>query len=64
MTNKTYEVHVDWSGYSRGFSTDIVEADSEEDAIERFWDGYEDHEETVRDDREREGTSAKLKEIK
>ena len=48
----TYIVNVDWSGYSRGVAAYRVEADSEEEARERYLEGEELFCEVVRDDTE------------
>lgn len=48
----TYIVNVDWSGYSRGVAAYRVEADSEEEARERYYEGEELFREVVRDDTE------------
>mgnify|MGYP006405636815 CR=1 FL=1 len=55
-----YTVSVSWEGYSRGISTYIVEADSEEQAKENWDCGYEDFRETHRDDTDCEVESAEL----
>jgi hypothetical protein len=34
-----YEVIVDWSGYSRGYTTYVVEADNKQDAKDKVSDG-------------------------
>jgi hypothetical protein len=51
-----YNVKVPFSGYSRGYTTYVVEATCKEEALKRFEEG--DHEteydEIVRDDREHE----------
>ena len=49
---KTYDVTVNWSGYSRGFSTYRVQADSEDEAKELWYEGEEVQRTTVRDDTE------------
>lgn len=54
-----YEIGTVWSGYSRGVSTYIVEADSEEEARELWYKGEKTHNEVVRDDRETEIQSIK-----
>lgn len=52
--SKKYEVVVSYSGYSRGTQIWKVEAESEEEAKESYWDGQCVHDVTVRDDREGE----------
>lgn len=52
---KTYDVQVEWSGYSRGYSVYRVEAESEEKAREFWYEGERRVHETVRDDTETEG---------
>jgi hypothetical protein len=47
-----YQVTVDWSGYSRGTSVWIVEAESEDDAKEDWCCGEEIERYTKRDDTE------------
>jgi len=51
-----YTGQIEWSGYSRGTMVVEVEADSEEEAIDRIknydWD-YEVQRDTVRDDTEK-----------
>ena len=56
---KLYVVEVEWSGYSRGYSTYEVEAESKEDAMENYDYGREIHREIRRDDTESEAISAK-----
>ena len=56
---KKWTVEVQWSGYSRGISTYIVEAETEEDAKENWWDGERVAHKVVRDDTEGEPQSAK-----
>ena len=64
MGLKTYEVTVDFSGYSRGYEVIEVEAESEEAAEEaaedNWYDGREILHKIVRDDREHEFRSIKL----
>lgn len=57
-----YHVDVEWSGYSRGTATYEVEAESEADAIENWWDGKEIKRTVIRDDTdvEKSGASATL----
>jgi len=54
MKTKEYLVYTEWSGYSRGVSTYCVDAVSEEDARERWYDGERVSTDTFRDDREQE----------
>jgi len=54
-----YEVKCQWSGYSRGLSTYRVEADSEEEAKELWWEGDRIYHRVVRDDTENEVESVK-----
>lgn len=56
----TYRVAVQWSGYSRGGSEYIVEAESEEDAMENYDVGERTRHYTNRDDTEGEPLSATL----
>ena len=49
---QTYDVETEWSGYSRGYSVHRVEAESEQEAKENWWDGKRIAHETVRDDTE------------
>jgi hypothetical protein len=49
---KTYDVEVEWSGYSRGCSTYRVKAESAEAAKENWWYGERIVHEVVRDDTE------------
>ena len=49
-----FEVIVDWSGYSRGVSSYIIEAKNEEDARERWWENVPIHREIIRDDTDKE----------
>jgi hypothetical protein len=49
---KTYDVEVQWSGYSRGYSVYRVKAESAEVAQKDWWDGEQVVHETVRDDTE------------
>ena len=55
-----YSVEVEWAGYSRGSSTYVVEAGSEDEAKERWFTGQETERETVRDDTEGEANEATL----
>lgn len=55
-----YIVQVDWSGHCRGVSEYEVEADSEEEAMENWWKGKEINSYTIRDDTDKEATSAEL----
>jgi len=55
-----YEVDVDWAGYSRGYSTYIVEAESEEEAMNSYYLGEKIEHETVRDDTDSEVSSVTL----
>ena len=54
-----YEVKTEWSGYSRGKATYIVEANSKEEARELWYEGEEVDKDTVRDDCESEVESVK-----
>jgi hypothetical protein len=47
-----YTVTREWYGYSRGFTTYKIEADSEEDAVESYCYGEEVSHQVVRDDTE------------
>ena len=47
-----YEVKCQWSGYSRGVSIYIVEAESEEEARELWYEGDRAYHKVVRDDTE------------
>ena len=58
-TMPKYEVKTTWSGYSRGTSTYIVEAESEEEAKELFCMGERKQHVVVRDDTENEIESVK-----
>jgi len=55
-----YNVYMSWEGYSRGISTYIVEADSEEEAKENWNCGYEVYRETHMDGTDCEVESAEL----
>ena len=55
-----YRVVTEWSGYSRGKAQYTVEANSEEEAKELFWDVEPDSKTTVRDDTESEVESVEL----
>lgn len=46
----TYIVNVNWSGYSRGVAAYSVEADSEEEARDNYFNGEELFRKVVRDD--------------
>ncbi len=52
-STKKFTVQVEWSGYSRGYTVYEVEAFSEEDAKENYYEGNEISREVVRDDTER-----------
>lgn len=52
-STKTFTVQVEWSGYSRGYTVYEVEAFSEEDAKENYYEGKQISREVVRDDTER-----------
>jgi hypothetical protein len=54
---KTYDVEVQWSGYSRGYTVYRVKAESAEAANDTFWDGEQIAHETVRDDTETQEVS-------
>ena len=47
---KTYRVIREFGGYVRGWETRMVEAESEEEDIDHFWDGQEMDKSIVRDD--------------
>ena len=47
-----FEVHVEWAGYSRGVKVLEVEAETEADARENFWNGKEIDRTVIRDDTE------------
>ena len=49
-----YKIKIDWSGYSRGVSTYVVEAGSEEEAREIWYEGERTEHNVVRDDTEKE----------
>ncbi len=50
-----FKVEVEWSGYSRGYSVYLVEADTKEEAEEiGIFDGERIKYEVVRDDTEKE----------
>jgi len=55
-----YRVTTEWSGYSRGKSEYIVEAENEDEAREAFWDGERVSKTTVGDDTESEVESIEL----
>jgi len=55
-----FKVNLDWSGYSRGTSTWIVEAKDKEEAEECFFDGKRISHMTMRDDTDREVSSVEL----
>jgi len=57
-----FKVNIDWSGYCRGTSSWIVEAENEEDAKENWYLGTEIDRIIVRDDTENEIISIDLKE--
>jgi len=59
-TKNKYRVVVYWSGYSRGGSEYIVEAESEEDAMENYDVGERTLHYTNRDDTESASLSATL----
>ncbi|MFH1428840.1 MAG: hypothetical protein ABIH39_03750 [Candidatus Margulisiibacteriota bacterium] len=54
-----FEIKTVWSGYSRGVSTYIIEANNEEEARELFYEGERTEHEVVRDDTESEIESIK-----
>ena len=49
-----FKVDIIWSGYCRGVSGYLVEAENEEEAVENWYDGEELYHETHRDDTEKE----------
>lgn len=49
---KKFKVQVEWSGYSRGYTVYEVEADSEEAALENYYEGNQLEHNVVRDDTE------------
>ncbi len=51
---KKFKVKFDWSGYSRGYAVYEVEAETEEEAKETFYEGKEIERVVVRDDTERD----------
>ena len=58
-----FKVKVEWSGYSRGFSEYLVEADSQQEALEIYDEvGELVNTQTVRDDTER-GDILNVKEV-
>jgi hypothetical protein len=56
---KKYKVVLEWSGYSRGITEYLVEAESEEEAREIWYKGTQTYHEVVRDDTEKEIESVK-----
>ena len=54
-----FEVSVEWSGYSRGYSVFEVEAEDAEEAKEIWYDGKKVHHEIHRDDTEKEAVDVK-----
>ena len=59
----SFDVHVEWSGYSRGVTTYRVMAATAEDAMERWSEGEMVERIVVRDDTEKEPVSAIASEI-
>ena len=59
---RKYKVNITWSGYSRGESTYIIKADSEDEARELYYEGDRVTHSVVRDDTENEIET--IKEIK
>lgn len=59
-----YIVRTEFSGYSRGDAYHIVEADSEAEAMENWYEGTESDRMVVRDDTEHEPVSVELIEEK
>ena len=55
-----YRIIAEWSGYSRGKAEYTIEANSEEEARELFWEVEPDSITTVRDDTESEVESVEL----
>jgi len=55
-----YKVEYKWSGYSRGYATVIVEAESEDEARGNWWWGEEVDREVIRDDTECDHDSIKV----
>lgn len=55
-----YKVDMEWSGYSRGTLTYIIEAKSEDEAKEIWCEGEKTHYDVVRDDTEIEIVSVEL----
>lgn len=55
-----FEIEMNWSGYSRGVSTWVVEAESEEEARENWCCGEEIDRCVVRDDTESEVESIRV----
>ncbi len=51
-----FEINISWSGYSRGLSKYLVEADTEEEAKEIYYEGKKVYHEVVRDDTDSEIT--------
>lgn len=49
-----YKVTVPFAGYVRGYQTYLVEAESEQEALNDYWSGELIEDEIVRDDRERD----------
>ena len=56
-STKTFTVQVEWSGYSRGYTVYEVEASSEEEAKENYYEGEQISREVVRDDTEAQDVS-------
>jgi len=54
-----YEIETEWSGYSRGTSTYVVEAVDEDEAREMWYEGERTKNNVVRDDTENEITGIK-----
>lgn len=54
-----FEIKTEWSGYSRGTSTYIVEADNKTEAEKLWYRGEQIQHEVVRDDTENEIQSVK-----
>ncbi|KKL78114.1 hypothetical protein LCGC14_2028090 [marine sediment metagenome] len=59
IKNTKFKIKTEWSGYSRGTSIYIVEADNEAEAKELWYRGERIQHEVVRDDTENEIQSVK-----
>ncbi len=57
-----YKVEVEWSGYSRGVATYLINAESEDEARECYYEGERVKHQVVRDDTEGEVQSVNIEE--